>query len=105
MRSVDVRRYAMLVRARDVGLAHLDLSGDGGVGSDALADLARSIGELTRYRLSAAEMMRAGTQGRLHARATLVKQLRDVDAVARLIATSVPGFDVPRRTRKTVRDR
>jgi hypothetical protein len=99
MDTFNTRRYEMLVRVRDFGLAHSDLFPPSEKGGEAFAQVTAAVAALSEN--AAAQISGDGTTTREIARAALRNELDAIAMTARALAIDRPGlgdqFWLPRR--------
>ena len=100
MKSLDVRKYNMLVRVRDFGAARADLFPPGSLGARTFADIGAVVDRLNAGATSESSGRRAALQGavsKAEARAALRRALEAISRTARGIALDTP--DIQRKFR------
>jgi hypothetical protein len=95
MKSLDVRKYNMLVRVRDFGAARADLFPPGSLGARTFAEIGAVVDRLNASATSESSGRRAARQGVLSkaaARAGLRRALEAVSRTARGVALDTPDI-------------
>ena len=96
MTSSDIRRYEMLVRVRDFGIAQSALFPPASLGSEAFAAVAKAVDDLTGHaasQYSGRGAAREGAASKAAAREALRDDLEAIARTARAIALDDPGFE------------
>jgi len=95
MRTIDKRRYDMLVRVSAFGAAHRDLFPASALGGRIFAALGSAVHELSAYvttEASGQSDAREGALSKSAARASLRGALEDIGRTARALALDTPGL-------------
>src|SRR5262245_2774701 len=100
MRTVDTRRYEMLVRVRDFGEAHQDLFPESSRAREQFAIVAATVSDLGQYAVTRMSAQQAGGMPRVAAREVLIERLEAMSLTARAMEGDVPGMAEKFRIRK-----
>ena len=95
MKSLDVKKYSMLVRVRDYGAARADLFPPGSLGAHTFAEIGAVVDRLKASVTTESSGRRAARQGvvsKAAARAALRRALEAVNRTARGIAVDAPDI-------------
>jgi hypothetical protein len=95
MTLVETRRYEMLARVREFGLAYRDKFPESSLGGQTFALVAEAVHELAQNAMSKMSHAKSGRGSRIMARAALENRLDALGRTARAIAEDIPGFDDP----------
>src|SRR5262245_54490968 len=96
MNSLDTRRYEMLLRVNEFGLAHAELFPPTTLGGQAFAAVRTAIEQMDDHAAASAYgrgAARSGTTSRAIARKALREHLDAVSRTARALALDMPGLD------------
>ena len=93
MRTIDTRRYEMLVRVRDFGDAHAHLFPAKGLAREQFAIVTAAAEELNTYAVSKMLAAREGASPKAMARKALRDRLETIGRTARAVARNTPGLE------------
>jgi hypothetical protein len=93
MKIIETRRYEMLVRVRDFGLAHGDLFPESSHAREQFATVAAAVTQLGTNAVSRMSAGRKGKSSKALAREALFDRLEDFGRTARAIAQNTPGLE------------
>jgi hypothetical protein len=100
MRTMETRRYEMLVKVSEFGETHRDRFPKSSVGGQAFAAVAAAVEQLSEHAMSKMHAIEEGKRSKAIAREALVERLDVIVRTARAIAKGSPGFDEPFRLPK-----
>ena len=92
MNTIQLRRYAMLVRVRDFGHAHADLFPASSLAHQTFAAVEEAVQQLSAHTVSTLSSVQ-GTTTKAMARATLLDCLAAIGQTARIIVEHTPGLE------------
>ena len=93
MKTIEMRRYEMLVRVRDFGKTHGDLFPESTLASQEFAEVAAAVKQLSEHAVSKKSTARDGVRTRAVARDTLAGRLDTISRTARAMAEDTPGLE------------
>ena len=93
MRTIETRRYEMLVRVRDFGKAHGDLFPESSLAAKHFATVAAVVQELSGHAARKMSAAREGKSNKATAREALLVSLETISRTARTIAEDTPGLE------------
>jgi len=93
MKTIERRRYEMLVRVRDFGEAHGDLFPESSFARGQFAAVDAAITALSQHAVSKMSTAREGKSTKVMARNALFDRLEEIGGTARAIAQDTPGLE------------
>jgi hypothetical protein len=93
MKTIETRRYEMLVRVRDFGKAHGDLFPESSLAARHFATVAAAVKQLSGHAAMKMSAAREGKSNKATAREALLESLETISRTARTIAEDTPGLE------------